>query len=196
MISAYLDVAQPAEVAWFCIRSRPKQEHITAAYLREDLGVEVYLPRVRFRRKTQTGPKWCTEALFPNYLFARFVLSECFRQVHHGHGARGIVHFGSHWPTIPDSLIGELRRTVQDERPYVLREELQAGDRVVISGGPLHDLEAVVTRIMPGKMRAAVLLEFLGRQTTVEVETEALLTLKGCNRTDRTDRTDGTFTVA
>jgi transcription antitermination factor NusG len=85
------------------------------------------------------------------------------------------VHFGNNWPTVPDALIRELRLTIHDEQPHVLREEFQPGDPVVISGGPLHDLEAVVTRIMPGKMRAAVLLEFLGRQTMVEIDTEALL---------------------
>jgi transcription antitermination factor NusG len=32
-----------------------------------------------------------------------------------------------------------------------------------------HGLLAVVTRIMPARERVAVLLEFLGRQTTVEL---------------------------
>lgn len=178
MISS-MENGHPNSVAWFCVRSHLKHEHITAAYLREDLGIEVYLPRVRFRLNTRTGPKWRTEALFPNYLFARFNLSECFRRVHHAQGARGIVHFGNHWPAIPDSLIAELRRTIQDDRPYVLPQDLQLGDTVVISGGPLHNLEAVVTRIMPGKMRAAVLIEFLGRPTAVEVETEVLLRAGG-----------------
>lgn len=174
MISALFHEAQETGMTWFCVRSRPRQEQIAAAYLREELGIEVFLPRVRLKRNTIRGPKWFEEVLFPNYLFARFNLLQCFRQVHHGHGAQGIVHFGKHWPTIPDGLICELRRTIQDDRPHVLSEELHPGDPVLISGGPLHNLEAVVSRIMPGKMRAAVLLEFLGRQTMVEVNTEAL----------------------
>lgn len=170
-----MNVEGESRLAWFCVRSRAKHEHLTAAYLREDLVIEVYLPRVRFRRNTPTGPKWYTEALFPGYLFARFNLRDRFRQVHYGRGAQGIVHFGAHWPAIPDALIGELRSRIKDERPYVLREDLQPGDAVILSGGPLHNLEAVVTRIMPGRMRAAVLLEFLGRQTMVEIGMEGLL---------------------
>ena len=146
-----------------------------AAYLREKLGIEVYLPRVRFKRKTTRGPKWFEEALFPTYLFARFKLLEHFRQVQHGHGARGIVHFGQHWPTLPDSLIDELRQKIHDCQPHVLQEEFRLGDSVVIRGGPLDQLEAVVTRVMPGKRRVAVLLDFLGRQTMVEVDTDDLL---------------------
>jgi transcriptional antiterminator RfaH len=175
MISAVFDMGQVVPSAWFCVRSRPKREHITASYFREKIGIEVYLPRVRFKRPTLRGPKWFEEALFPTYLFARFNLLERFRQVHHGHGARGIVHFGKHWPTVPEALIFELRQTIADDQPHVLREDFQPGDAVIISGGPLHQLEAVVTRVMPGKMRVAVLLDFLGRQTMVELEADDLL---------------------
>lgn len=160
--------------AWFCVRSQPKHEHLAAAYLREELGLEVYLPRVQFRRPTRIGAKWFIEGLFPGYLFARFDLFESYRQVHHGRGAQGIVHFGNHWPAIPDAVIDELRQLIPDQRPHLCREELLPGDAVIVSGGPLHDLEAVVTRIMPGRKRVAVLLEFLGGQATVEMETEAL----------------------
>jgi transcriptional antiterminator RfaH len=176
MISAALDIGLVASSAWFCVRSRPKREHITASYLRERIGIEVYLPRVRFKRPTLRGPKWFEEALFPTYLFAHFDLLERFRQVHHGHGARGIVHFGKHWPTVPEALISELRRTIPDDQPHVLHEDFCPGDAVIICGGPLDQLEAVVTRVMPGRMRVAVLLEFLGRQTMVELDTADLLT--------------------
>jgi transcriptional antiterminator RfaH len=175
MISAVFDMGQVAPSGWFCVRSRPKREHITASYLREKIGIEVYLPRVRFKTHTVRGPKWFEEALFPTYLFARFNLLEYFRQVHHGHGARGIVHFGKHWPTVPEVMISELRQTIPDDRPHVLCEDFRPGDAVIISGGPLDQLEAVVTRVMPGKMRVAVLLEFLGRQTMVELKSDDLL---------------------
>src|SRR5258705_250702 len=58
--------------AWFCLRARSKHEHIAARHLQQMTDVEVFLPRIRFRRKTRQGPAWVTEALFPNYLFARF----------------------------------------------------------------------------------------------------------------------------
>jgi transcriptional antiterminator RfaH len=64
------------------LRTLPKQEHIAAAQLRhQSSDVEVFLPRVRYRRTTRRGPAWVTEALFLNYLFARFDLVNSLRLV-------------------------------------------------------------------------------------------------------------------
>src|SRR5687768_2875491 len=59
-------------VAWFCLRSQPRHEHIAARQLAQMSDVEVFNPRIRFARPTRHGPAWVTESLFPNYLFARF----------------------------------------------------------------------------------------------------------------------------
>ena len=161
--------------AWFCLRTQPKHEHIAAAYLRRELEVEVYLPRIRFRRSTQKGPAWFTEALFPNYLFARFDLAACFRRVHHARGVRGIVHFSGSWPTIPERDIDALRKAIPEGEVCVLGAEVAVGDEVEISGGVFHGLRAVVTRVLPARQRVAVLLEFLGRQTSVELPGSAVI---------------------
>ena len=161
--------------AWFCVRTQPKHEHIAAAHLRKEPDLEVYLPRIRFKRATRRGPVWFTEALFPNYLFARFELAACLRQVCHARGVRGVVHFGERWPVVPEATIEELRATVGADHLHVIHEELRTGETVQIAGGVFHGLRAVITRVMPSRERVAVLLEFLGQQTTVEVPREALV---------------------
>jgi transcriptional antiterminator RfaH len=161
--------------AWFCVRTQPKREHIAAAQLKLEPDIEVYLPRIRFKRSTRRGPVWFTEALFPNYLFARFDLAACLRKLDHVRGVRDVVHFGEQWPAIPDPVIEELRTTVGAEHVHVIREELQPGEAVQISGGEFHGLSAVVTRVMPSRQRIAVLLEFLGRQTAVELACDAVV---------------------
>ena len=161
--------ASPPRAAWFCVRTHPKHEHIAAGHLRQDTAVEVFLPRVRFRRATRLGPAWTTEALFQNYLFARFDLETSLRRVQHGRAVRGVVHFGSRWPVIPDSVIEELRIAMGESDLRVISDDLQPGETVQIAAGPFSGLEAVVTRLMPGPQRVAVLLEFLGRQTVVEL---------------------------
>ncbi len=165
----------PTATAWFCVRTQPKHEHIAAGHLKNEPDIEVYLPRIRFKRSTRRGPVWFTEALFPNYLFARFDLAASFRRLHHLRGVRGVVHFGDQWPTIPDGVISELRASVGSDEVHVIGEELQPGEAVQISGGMFHGLTAVVTRIMPARERVAILLEFLGRQTSVELPSHAVL---------------------
>ena len=161
--------------AWFCLRTQSKHEHIAAAHLQKDADLEVYLPRIRFKRATRRGPVWFTEALFPNYLFARFDLAACLRRVCHARGVSGVVHFGDRWPVVPDATIEELRATVGADQVHVIPEEFRAGEAVQVAGGVFHGLRAVVTRVMPGRERVAVLLEFLGRQTTVELPRVTLI---------------------
>jgi transcriptional antiterminator RfaH len=161
--------------AWYCVRTQPKHEHIAAAHLAELKELEIYLPRIRFRRSTKAGPVWFTEALFPGYLFARFSLYAWLRQVQHTTGVSGVVHFGTHWPVIPDEAVADLQAGLGPDQLHILPEELQPGEPVVISGGAFHNLRAVVSRVMPGRQRVAVLLEFLGRQTTVEVDPSQLV---------------------
>jgi len=131
--------------------------------------LEVFLPRIRFQRKTRQRLVWVTEALFPNYLFARFHWKTALHLVHHTPGFGGVVHFGTRWPTVVDDVIEELRRLFGSDQLHVISGEPQAGDHVQIVGGVFHDLRAVVTQVMPARERVRVLLEFLGRQTAVEL---------------------------
>src|SRR5438128_745003 len=98
-------MSDPHEEKWFCLRSQLKRESIAAAHLRTNLGLEVFCPRLRFRRATQRGPAWVNESLFPNYLFARFAPAPLLRQVRHALGISDIVHFGPELATVPEPEI-------------------------------------------------------------------------------------------
>lgn len=161
--------------AWFCVRTHQKHETVAAGSLRQDLGLEVFLPRIRYQRLTRLGPLWTTEALFQNYLFARFEFEACLRRVQHARAVRGVVHFGERWPTIPDELIEELRQAVGPAEVLQGLEDLEVGEPVHVANGPFRGLPAVVARAMPGSQRVALLLEFLGRQTTVEISRQQVL---------------------
>jgi transcription antitermination factor NusG len=49
------------------------------------------------------------------------------------------------------------------------------GEEVQVVGGAFAGLKAVVTRIMPARQRVAVLLEFLGRLSEMEVPVATVL---------------------
>jgi transcription antitermination factor NusG len=78
------------------------------------------------------------------------------------------VHFGERYPMIPDAAIEELRALMGGEE-RVVSNDPEVGEVVQVVAGPLNGLEAVVTRVMPGPQRVTVLMEFLGRQTAVEL---------------------------
>lgn len=164
-----------AGAAWFCLRSQPKHEHIAAAHLRQVAGMEVFFPRVRFKRATRRGAVWVTEALFPGYLFALFDWQNSLRQVQHARGVSGVVHFGERWPTIPAQVIEDLRRSIGENELHVIPAEFAPGDAVQIAEGSLQGLRAVVARAMPGSERVAVLMEFLGRQTMIQLPASILI---------------------
>lgn len=180
-------------VAWFCLHSQPKHEHIAAAHVRQIKDAEIFLPRVRFKRATRLGTVWVTEALFPGYLFARFNWRTSLRQVKHASGVRDIVHFGDHWPIIPEKTIGELRQSMGTNEPHTISQELSPGDSVRITDGTLRGLHAIVSRVMPSRERVAVLMDLLGRQTMIELTVGSIIK-EGNERAsifkDRTDSVD------
>jgi transcriptional antiterminator RfaH len=161
--------------AWHCVRTQPKSEHIAAAHLRLLEDVEVYCPRLRFRRMTRRGPVWFAEALFPGYLFARFARAVSQQVVAGARGVSALVRFGSEPATLPDESINELRIHMGGEECRVLDSELRQGDEVTITEGVFMGLRTVVTELRPARERVRVLMEFLGECREVEVAKAHLL---------------------
>ena len=156
-------------VAWFCVRTHHRHEHVAACQLHQEASLEVFLPRIRYKRAGRRGPVWTTEALFQNYLFVRFNFETHLRRVRHARAVQSVVHFGDRWPVIPDPVIESLREALGRQELQVVPDDLEVGERVQVAGGPLGGLEGVVSRVMPGPQRVAVLLDFLGRQMSVEL---------------------------
>jgi len=162
-------------VAWFCLRSQPKHEHIAAGHLRQMEGVDVFNPRIRYPRPTRNGKVVVTEAMFPNYLFAKFDWRTSLARVHYAPGVGGVVHFGTKWPTVPEQAIAEIRALLGQEGIHIIRDAPEPGDEITISGGVFNGLQAMVSQVMPGKERVMVLMDFLGRQTTVEIGVQSIV---------------------
>lgn len=161
--------------AWFCVRTQPKSEHIAAGHLRLLDGVEVYCPRLRFRKMTRRGPVWFAEALFPGYLFARFVPMESQKEVAYARGVVAIVRFSEKPVPIPDATIAGLREQMGGEDCKTIDAEVREGDTVTIATGVFKGLATVVTQLLPARERVRVLLEFLGECREVELAKSEVL---------------------
>jgi transcriptional antiterminator RfaH len=166
------------EVKWYCLKARPKHEHIAAAHLRQMTGVEVFCPRLRFKRATVRGACWFEESMFPGYLFSRFHFTARHKEVRYAMGISKIVQFGSHYASVDDAIIESLREKTNSEQIAVIESDIKVGDNVKIVEGSLRGLEAVVTTILSGRERVRVLLNFLGREIQAELTRPAVLPAK------------------
>jgi transcriptional antiterminator RfaH len=175
VVSAPAGPLVPDGRRWFCIHAKPKHEHIAAAHLLLVPETEVFLPRIRFERPFKGTKIWVVEPLFPTYLFARFDFKRSLAHVRYSSGVHSIVHFGVQIPVIPDAVVAEMRAELGTECIRLVDPAFTVGDEVRIVGGAFAGLQALVTRLMPARERVGVLLEFLGRQVMVEVETAAIL---------------------
>jgi transcriptional antiterminator RfaH len=163
------------EAAWFCIRTHLKHEHIAAAHLRQVPGVEVFNPQLRLLRSTRQGRKWSTESLFPNYVFARFVLEALLEKITYTPAVKFVLRFGDQVPVIPDAVIEGLRQDLAGLRSKVLTDAPLKGEEVEIAGGAFAGMKASVTRVLPGNQRAQILLEVMGRLVSAELSLDLVL---------------------
>ncbi len=160
---------------WYCLHTAPRQENKVAQLLTRELGLEVFAPRIRFRRMRAGRPLWATEALFPGYLFARFNYLDRRRQINALPGVTSIVHFGDQAAPVDDSIMAELRALVRDNETVEVTADPRPGSEVVITGGSLRGLRVLVTRVIPARQRIAILLDLLGSEREVEIERDRVL---------------------
>ena len=170
----------PSEAAWYCVRTQTKREHIAAGHLRELEGVEVFCPRLRYRKATRRGKVWWVEPLFPGYLLAKFALNDLERAVAFCQGVRGLVRFGGRVPPVPEDFIVSLREEIgrrenPGEEMLTLSPAIEAGEEVEIATGPFQGMRGSVVAVTPAAERVKVLLEFLGQPQAVDLDLFSIL---------------------
>lgn len=162
--------------AWYVIHTKPKCEHLAAAMMLALPDVETYCPRIRFQRSTRRGKVWFLEALFPGYFFARFVPANSLRAVRYSQNVIRIVDFGDQMIPVSDEVIRLLREEMEGHDVKEVHVGMNVGDVVEFTEGPMRGLKGIVNSIQDGKERVKILMDFLGRESLVEVPTHKLLT--------------------
>ena len=170
-----LNTMQTTSSAWYSARTKPKHEHIAAANLRKNLGIEVFSPRLQLEKITRRGLVHVTEPLFPCYIFVRCVLEERINDIQHSIGVNRLVSFGGKFPPVADGVIGELQDCFENEEIVSIASDFQPGDEVTVAGGAFAGMSALVLKNLPAKQRVQILLDMLGQPTTVEVEREVVM---------------------
>jgi transcriptional antiterminator RfaH len=170
---------QAEELAWYCARTKPKHEHIAAANVHRNLGLEVFHPRLRVNRATRRGAARVIEPVFPCYIFVRCILTESLNEIRYATGVSTIVHFGHRTPAVSDSVIQELQECFGAEELMTADDALQPGVEVTVADGAFLGMRAFVLRVLPARQRVQILLDILGRPTPVEVDRNLVVVENG-----------------
>ncbi len=155
-----MEVEHPA---WYCARTKAKQEHIAASAVRKNLKLEVFHPQLRVERVTRRGVVRVTEPVFPCYVFIRCIIEARLNEIQHTKGIRSLVHFGNGIPSVRDSVIAGLQECFEAEEPKMVRDGLMPGDEVTVGKGAKRRLgmrlrlrqKSSLRKRIPGESRKA-----------------------------------------
>src|ERR1039457_4860510 len=161
--------------AWYTVRTKPKHEHIAAANLRRHLAMAVFFPKIRLEKLTRRGLVRVVEPLFPCYIFVHCIVEEQVNEIQHLSGVRRLVQFGNKCPPVADIIMEELQACFGADDLIAVESTLAPGDEVTVASGAFAGMSAQVLKNLPAKKRVQILLDILGRPTTVEVGSEAVM---------------------
>jgi hypothetical protein len=72
-------------------------------------------------------------------------------------------------------VIADLRRGLTELSSEVVTDMPAEGEEVEIVGGAFRGMKASVTQVLPGKLRAQILLEVMGRQVPAVLSLDMVL---------------------
>ena len=158
---------------WYALRSKPRKEDVVWRQVR-NLGYDTFYPRLRVNPVNPRSRKLVP--YFPGYLFVLVDLESAgtsvFQWMPH---TIGLVAFGGEPAHVPENLIHELRKRVEEisRAGGELFDGLKSGDTVRISSGPFAGYEAIFDARLTGDERVRVLLEFLNNKRRLPIELSA-----------------------
>ena len=158
---------------WNPVYTKPRQEHIARENL-ERQSFEAYLPLMQVSRKRRGRWIDTIEPMFSRYLFIRLEPgTTSVASVRSTRGVTGLVRFGNTLVPVPEGFMSVLLQTADAETGVHTPEPnlLQEGDTVVLTDGPLANLEGIY-KTADGDARAIILLNMLGAETEVVVPLE------------------------
>jgi transcriptional antiterminator RfaH len=162
-------------VQWHVLNTKANHEKLVAQQIQRR-GIECFLPLLEEQRVIRYQSKIVITPLFPGYLFVRANLMEHYRVLVYTRGVRKIVAFGSNPAVIDSMLIDTIKTKMGSGKVYSIEQsrEVESGQRVRITDGPLVGLDAVFVRKMSGGQRALLLLRALAVQPRAVIDIDQI----------------------
>lgn len=163
---------------WFAVYTKAKQEQIALENLQQQ-GFSCFLPKALNPFQRLTKGKTRIDPLFPRYIFLRADSSvQNLSVIRSTRGVCSLVRFGNLLATVPDKVITMIKAKADQTSGLITLQppELESGDEVRVYDGPMAGINGIFKSYC-GVQRALLLLELMGRITTVEVDALSLQTV-------------------
>ena len=159
---------------WYVARIKLQKESVLTGFLSQ-YGVQLFFPKIispgengHSARNGNNGPKM--QALFPTYLFCYVdPESDIWPLVRWAPGMLYFLGCDGEPASIPQMMIDYLQQRVTEWNHPTYSHQLNSGDKVMVSGGPFEGLEGIFQRYVPARQRCRILLQIVGRLTSVEL---------------------------
>lgn len=155
---------------WYLVYTKPRQEKC-ALYNLQQQDYECYMPTRPSEKIHRKLLRVVDEPLFPRYLFVRLghgASAKSWLSIRSTRGVSHLVRFGIEPAKVDDCFI-ELLRKEED----LFRAEpvhlFRPGDSVCLNEGPFKAITGLY-QISEGGQRVMILLELLGKQTSLNVD--------------------------
>ncbi len=131
---------------WYVLYTKSRQEKAVARKL-DEIGLEVYCPLKRTKRKWSDRWKWVEAPLFTSYCFVR-VTEEDRDQVFRVAGVVQYIFWLGKPAVVRDEEIDQIKIWLNDfDHEAIDLKPIQPGDQVLVESGPLMDQKGeIVTR--------------------------------------------------
>ncbi|MFX0200135.1 MAG: transcription termination/antitermination protein NusG [Candidatus Hodarchaeota archaeon] len=157
-----------SENCWYVVQTKPRNERRAQCHL-EGEGIETLNPLMEAHRSRRGRLLKTLKPLFPNYIFARFILERDYPKVRWARGVNQVLGRGREPMPISDVVVREIKSRIDESSVVKRAYDLKPDDTVKIKEGPLKDLIGVFERWMSKEGRIRVLLSLIGYQTSVQL---------------------------
>ena len=158
---------------WFCVHTKPGKELLVERFLRDELQLEPYFPRLKRKKIIRRVKRVVTEALFPRYLFCRLDLATSYRAVRYGQDVLGIISTGERPTIVSDSTIEQLKEWAGESDDSIITmepDQIAIGSKVRITAGPMQGLEAIFLQETSQGERVSILLNLMNAEAHAVID--------------------------
>lgn len=152
---------------WFALYTKSRNEKKVHEQL-VARGIESFLPMQKILKQWSDRKKWVEEPMIRSYVFVRITEREYF-EVLNTPGAVRFIFFEGKAAMIPDWQIVAIKHIlVSGEDVEVSDQHFEAGDKVMITRGPFHDIPGELVNFK-GSRKVVIRIDHIGHSLLLTI---------------------------